>query len=241
MTNMKSCFGSATMQNSACSGVRYNRLTTERLRQKYDPHQPRVGAGSPAGGQWLGQNTSRSGTRNGGTGGIPGGGAKPGVFAERPAGSSPNVSSDHPSSLIQPTQFAPAMPAPMPGRVGAAVGVMAAAIQLYNYLSATNSGTTVLEFTSREYAPSAANPFELAMARTLSRSETQSYCPTLGMVQELTDRVDREARLEKPDLSPQQHGTEVHKQVKDIIDANPQWGLKAEQSYLKGIEDVRYG
>ena len=222
-----------------------HQLELARLARKYDPNQPRVGAGNPAGGQWLGQNVGRGGSATSSgdgdvTGAVPMRGAARGSDVVAPLSSA--VPSREPFNLIQPIQYNPALPSrPIPGRVGAAIGVIGAAIRLYNHLSETWSGTTVIEFTSREYAPSAANPFELAMTRTLSRSETQAYCPSLGMVQDLTDKVDREVRLEHPDYSPQNHGTEVHLRLKRSVEDNPQWGLKAEQSFLKERDEVPYG
>ena len=213
-----------------------------RLGLKYDPNQPRVGAGNPAGGQWLGRNTGRGDSGDGDvTGSVPkqGGGLGPTTTPVAPV-SSENPSAK-PSSLIQPVQFNPAMPQPVPRPMPGRLGMIMSALRLFNYLTATTPGTTVVQFTSREYAPSAADPFDLAMTRTLSRSETQSYCPSLGMVQELTDRVDRDVRLEHPEYSPQQHGTEVHLRLKNLVDDNPNRGLKAEQSFLKGDDEAPYG
>ena len=197
-------------------------LTMRRLSLKYNPNQPRVGAGNPAGGQWLGQNVGRSGAGGSSvgddgeiTGTVPKRSAaqKPGVVAPLPTQPTLDRPGTGRDSFPQQVQFTPTMP--MPGVAGIAIGMIGAAIALYNYLnSRPQSGETiVLELESREYGRSEAYSFEFAFVRSLNQSETQSICPRLEEVQDRVDRVDQDVSVYYPEASAQQHGTEVHKRL----------------------------
>ena len=213
-----------------------HRLTTRRLGLKYDPNQPRVGRGNPAGGQWLGQNVGRSATpvyRSGYAAPMPPKStATPTDQINEP--SFQNFNRDAPITLAQ---FADpqALPPPAgPDQRAIVVSPMAqSAIDLFNYLTAKpkTGGPVVLELAPREYIPSASDPFELAFVRSLSRSEVRNYCPSIETVQEIADSVSKSVRANADGMSPQQIGTAIHYDIAKYIRAHPELGLEAEVTF----------
>lgn len=178
----------------------------------FDPNQPRAPAGSPGGGQWVSGN----------------------------------------GSLLHDAQYAPAIPR-VPGPLGAAAAAalgIAKTIELYNELSrvhekyplSTEDERPIIEFYSRQYSPvSGERVFDLAYTNTLTKEETQQFCPRLGEVQTRLDRIDAGVKDANPYLSAQQHGTAVHVRLADEIKAQKNPHFLPEVSVLKGIFDMTYG
>ncbi len=151
-------------------------------------------------------------------------------------------------NLLHDAQYAPAIPR-LPGGVGAAAAGVAGAIQLYNYLTSRQAIGTyndnerpIIEFHSRQYSPVfGERAFDLAYTNTLTKEETQQFCPRLGEVQTRLDRIDADVKNANPYLSAQQHGTEVHVRLANEIKAQKNPRFLPEVSILKGIFDTTYG
>ena len=214
----------------------HHALTLQQLGLKYDPNQPRVGAGSPAGGQWLGQNVGRSAMpvyRSGYAAPMPP------KSAATPADqiNAPSFQDFNRDAPITLAQFADpqALPPPAgPDQRAIVVSPMAqSAIDLFNYLTTKpmTGGPVVLELAPREYMPSATDPLDLAFVRSLSRAETKDYCPSIEKVQEIADDVSKDVRARSAGMSPQQIGTAIHYQIAEYIQDNPKLGLRAEVTF----------
>ena len=114
----------------------------------------------------------------------------------------------------------------------------AARLGLYNDLSARNglNQQAVIEFRAAQYGRKA---LDIAMIKTLSRDEVNLLCDRFEEVQRLTDDAVKAVRNSGAKLSPQQFGTAVHMLVKQKIDEMNDDYLKAEVSFLKGLEAGR--
>jgi hypothetical protein len=203
----------------------WERMQRERA---YDPNQPRVPAGNAKGGQWT--------SKGGGAGpdtpvGQDVGGILPadGSAADIAAGRFPlmhiQAQAQQRSPNTQPRRF------PNPIEF-----IDAARLALYNEHSRRN-GTNqqaIIEFRAAQYGR---KTIGIEMVRTLSRSDVEKLRDRFEDIQRFTDTAVALVRSNGGKLSPQQFGTAVHLMVKnDIVGLNDPY-LKAERSFLKGIED----
>lgn len=195
---------------------------------KYSPDQPRVPAGS---GRESGQWTDGSGV-GGGDAVREGAGEHERVF--RNTEGRTQVAQGPVGPLIQ--RLAPAL-----GRLLTMTPVDRMTAALAASAAAAQSGQVAIHW-MRAREGEVTREGELIGSRVLSREEARAACPNLDTVQRLLDRYDQEVRAERPNVSPQAHGTEVHLRVANEIRENSRRypGLRAELTLpspasLKGI------
>jgi len=120
-----------------------------------------------------------------------------------------------------------------------------ALLALFAWLSARNTPDQRAIIKAHEFRTDDAGAIQLDSVKVLTRDEVEQYCKKLDRVQELTDAADKEVRSEKPNLTPSQHGTEVHLRIKKEVngpnDNEPlDPNFRAEVSRVKS-DEVRYG
>jgi hypothetical protein len=138
-------------------------------------------------------------------------------------------------STVQPAFFDP--------RREIARKAIEAAVALYTWLSARNGSgrRAVIGFTARDYRPSETGGTDLDFVGQLDRDKVDAACPRLAEVQERTDLAAATVQRERGDLRPAQYGTAVHTDLKGQIDDLKDPNFRAEVSFLKERDDVRYG
>lgn len=208
-------------------------LRRDLLIGKYSPSQPRLPAGQPGGGRWVGNDPSGFVDTSVSAGDI---GMSEATQALRDALSA-GV-----SSLGDGTQTA--FLQTLPAGVAAMGEALTMGLALFEYMSRQNGpdSQAILSFNAREYYPATQLGLGLEFVRQLDREETQVYCPRLPQVQDMTDFFAVDVKRRLPDLSPQQYGNEVHLQLRDWIRAQDDNKFHAEISVLKGVmDDKLYG
>lgn len=189
-------------------------------RGHYDPRQPRVPAGNSDGGQWTdaGRGSGASTLdRSQINHAVLGGPSLHDIAAGR-----------LPIERVQARPNQRRFPNPFELSDAARLG-------FYNEWSARNGPNqqTVIEFRAAQYGRKV---IDIALVKTLSRSEVSGLCDRFAEVQDLTDKAVAAVRNSGANLSPQQFGTAVHVLVKKAIDGMNDPYLKAEVSFLKGLE-----
>lgn len=199
-------------------------LKRDLLLRKYNPSQPRLPAGQPGGGQWVGANSS----------GATGGGLSPsdigmGGDAATLADALSSGAGDTGNSTQ--TAFLQALPA----GVVAMGEMLMMGLALFESMSRQNGpdSQAILQFNAREFNPATQTGLMLEAVRSLNRDEVQAYCPRLVDVQTRTDRIAEEVSTYMPNVSQQRYGTEVHKRLADEINGLDDRTYVAEQSILK--------
>ncbi len=185
----------------------------------YDPNQPRVPAGQQGGGQWA--DTGRGSAVH----------ERPQIeHAVLTGAGLADIAARLPTEKVQARTNRGRIPNPFEV-------VDALRLGLYNDLSARNGRNqqAVIEFRAAQYGKAV----DIVMVKTLSRSEVGGLCDRFADVQALTDSAVAAVRNSGANLSPQQFGTAVHELVKKEIDRMKDPYLKAEVSFLKGLEAGR--
>lgn len=197
-----------------------NRMPPSGRRGHYNPNQPRVAAGHSDGGQWT--ETRRS------VGASTHERSQINHAALRGPSLDDIAAGRLPIERIQARPNQRRFPNPFEF-------ADAARLALYNEWSTRNGPyqQTVIEFRAAQYGRKA---IDIAMLRTLSRDEVNVLCDRFAEVQALTDNAVAAVRNSGANLSPQQFGTAVHVLVKKAIDGMNDGFLKAEVSFLKGLE-----
>jgi hypothetical protein len=142
------------------------------------------------------------------------------------------------SEQPQLAQFSPNRPPVRPGLIGAL-------LSLFAMLSARNAPEqrAIFEFNARQYLKDPSGELSRANVERLNRDQVRNACKRLEDVQKDTDKVERAVRRDGGWLmSPQQFGTAVHKELKDLINGRNEAYLHAEVSRIKGeLDDADYG
>ena len=228
-------------------------------RRGYDPNQPRVPAGHDDGGQW---------TRGGG-GSAPltrfaelqskrvadesaglGARAKTSptqlAYLDESPATSPATTNSAPGT---PASRTPATPAAQPQAPKPKIGgnVWGTTLQLFNeFLRNRPEKPVALEFNIRaqEYTRDANDEGELNVQspRLLTPEEVNKFCPSLWVVQHLTNEAVKHVSSKRPDLSRGQFGSAVHHWIKSEADTKgySDDDFRFEISYLKMPDPTRH-
>ncbi|MEI8145413.1 MAG: hypothetical protein WCH83_08120 [Alphaproteobacteria bacterium] len=228
---------------------------------KFDATQPRVPAGSPDGGQWVGNN---SGGGQNGTGGDPQlervrGPATPArppfmrpgpLPGQQPGPASPYLrppQSPQPDTPSRPPYLQPSLP--QDPRFPRTVGDLQQRLLEYNELSRQNGSNSQAVFSFRATEFTFADPRQpIAETRALTRDEVTSVCKQLPTVEALVAEARAAIAKENQNLSPRELGTAIHHYVANRINNANIDGFKAEVSLIKTTQagsitpdDIVYG
>lgn len=118
-----------------------------------------------------------------------------------------------------------------------------AAIAFFAGLSARNGPDqqAVIAFKARDFRPGEGGGTDLESVGLLDRDTVNAECPRLGEVQARTDAAAAAVDREAGNFTPATYGTAVHTNLKRQIDDLNDPNFKAEKSFLKAQEEVRYG